>query len=174
MITNGVLVATTGHSSTPLTRRGSPGSAPAVNGIPSTSSVAHTANTRDEVIGRTSAQRSDSLFYTYFRSHQNYRQLACHAGTTWEWAHSTRNGRPSRKPLHHTAQDPSSLSQVIPLPETSLPRRTVFSPDRRRARPCSRGACGPSFIFVIFVSRIRHVRAVLVRRSFLPAPIAAP
>src|SRR6185369_11656375 len=82
MITNGVLVATTGHSSTPLTRRGSPGSAPTVNGIPSTSSVAHTANTRDEVIGRP-PQRSDSLFYTYFCSHQNYRQLACHAGRRW-------------------------------------------------------------------------------------------
>src|SRR5215831_9819325 len=68
MITNGVLVATTGHSRTPLTRRGSPGSAPAVNGVPSTSSVAHTANTRDGVIGRTSAQRSREQARCHFKS----------------------------------------------------------------------------------------------------------
>src|SRR5262245_39317958 len=74
MITNGVLVATTGHSSTPLTRRGSPGSAPAVNGVPSTSSVVpstssvgHTANTRDGVIGR-NLRAAESQARCHFKS----------------------------------------------------------------------------------------------------------
>jgi hypothetical protein len=40
-------------------------------------------------------QSSYPIFDTYFRTPQNYRQLACHAGTTLEWLVATRNRRTS-------------------------------------------------------------------------------
>src|SRR5437870_4597633 len=90
---------------------------------------------------------------------RNSRQLACHAGTTLEWLIATRNRRTSRKGLHHTAQDLSSLSQVIPLPETSIPRRPVFSPDRGRAQPCAR-----------LIVRVGLSAAGLTSITFAPVP----
>src|SRR5438477_580652 len=56
-MTNGSLVSVAGHSTTPLTRRGSPGPAAAASGSPSRNNVVHAARSRDGFIGSSFAAR---------------------------------------------------------------------------------------------------------------------
>src|SRR5262249_22959833 len=58
---NGSLVTALGPSTTPLTRRGSPGPAPARIGMGSRQNVTHAVNNRDRVIGSASGARGPQV-----------------------------------------------------------------------------------------------------------------